>query len=68
MSVKDGWEPLCKALDVPVPEGVPYPNLNDGESFEKVFKDLAIIGLWRWAAVFSVVAVLTAGAVWWLWR
>jgi hypothetical protein len=25
---KDGWEPLCRFLDVPVPEN-PYPHLND---------------------------------------
>jgi len=27
-SVKDGWEPLCKFLDLPVPEE-PFPNVND---------------------------------------
>lgn len=26
-SVKDGWEPLCKILNVPVPD-VPFPNAN----------------------------------------
>jgi hypothetical protein len=31
-SVKDGWEPLCTFLDVPVPD-VPFPHLNDRESF-----------------------------------
>ncbi|KAK0391481.1 hypothetical protein NLU13_0982 [Sarocladium strictum] len=42
-SVKDGWEPLCKYLDVPVPmvqDGesgkmvvAPFPHLNDRETF-----------------------------------
>ena len=27
-SVKDGWEPLCKFLDVPIQDG-PFPNTND---------------------------------------
>ncbi len=31
-SVKDGWEPLCAFLGVPVPD-VSFPHLNDRESF-----------------------------------
>ena len=29
----DGWEPLCKFLDKPIPD-VPYPNCNDSETFQ----------------------------------
>ena|SRR5947207_2553645 len=29
----EGWEPLCRFLDVPVPEGRPFPHLNDRETF-----------------------------------
>ncbi|KAF3492329.1 uncharacterized protein GIQ15_01846 [Arthroderma uncinatum] len=29
---KDGWEPLCKFLEVPVPD-VPYPRVNDTSNF-----------------------------------
>ncbi|CAH8581191.1 unnamed protein product [Heterobilharzia americana] len=25
----DGWEPLCKFLNIPVPQNVPYPCVND---------------------------------------
>ena len=32
--VKDGWEPLCKFLDVPVPD-CPFPRVNDTESMKK---------------------------------
>jgi Sulfotransferase domain len=31
---KDGWEPLCELLDVPVPDA-PVPNVNDTEAFQK---------------------------------
>ena len=31
---KDGWEPLCELLDVPVPDQ-PVPNVNDTENFQK---------------------------------
>ena len=55
--VKDGWEPLCKALNVPVPEAK-FPHLNDAKSYEEVFKGFAIRGLLRWAAVIGIVSVL----------
>lgn len=32
--VKEGWEPLCRFLGVPVPEGEPFPRLNDRETFQ----------------------------------
>ncbi|KAI0427547.1 P-loop containing nucleoside triphosphate hydrolase protein [Xylaria sp. FL1042] len=31
--VQDGWEPLCKFLDCPVPKDVPFPNVNDNSDF-----------------------------------
>jgi hypothetical protein len=31
---KEGWEPLCQFLEVPVPE-TPLPNVNDTENFQK---------------------------------
>jgi hypothetical protein len=33
--VKEGWEPLCRFLGVPVPENVPFPRLNDTASFQR---------------------------------
>ncbi len=33
--VEDGWEPLCRFLGVPVPEGVPFPHLNDSRSYRR---------------------------------
>jgi hypothetical protein len=39
--VKEGWEPLCRFLDVPVPNK-PFPHLNDTEAFrERVRQMLA---------------------------
>ena len=31
---KEGWEPLCEFLEVPVPD-TPLPNVNDTENFQK---------------------------------
>ena len=44
--VKEGWEPLCTFLDVPVPDA-PFPHVNDRETMLKRFKQmrLALIGL-----------------------
>ena len=33
--VKEGWEPLCRFLDVPVPAGTPFPRLNDTAEFQR---------------------------------
>jgi hypothetical protein len=30
--VKDGWEPLCRFLDIPIPDH-PFPRLNDTDAF-----------------------------------
>lgn len=32
--VKEGWEPLCRFLDVPIPDK-PFPRLNDTEAFRE---------------------------------
>ncbi|KAL9114812.1 MAG: hypothetical protein Q9187_007405 [Circinaria calcarea] len=37
-NVKDGWEPLCRALGKEVPEGVPFPRINDGETVDAFAK------------------------------
>jgi len=38
-SVKEGWDPLCKFLGKPVPEG-PYPRVNEAQVFADVIKIL----------------------------
>ena len=55
---KMGWEPLCKFLDVPIPEQ-PFPRVNDRERMKKVmcfflFRGIAACIffpslLWEWA-------------------
>jgi Sulfotransferase domain len=34
--VTEGWEPLCRFLDVPAPD-TPFPRLNDAETFRERF-------------------------------
>lgn len=33
--VKEGWEPLCHFLGVPVPQGQPFPHLNNTAQFQR---------------------------------
>src|SRR5829696_8173711 len=33
--VKQGWQPLCEFLGIPVPDGEPFPHVNDSEAFQK---------------------------------
>lgn len=68
VDVKEGWAPLCRALDVPVPEGVEYPRLNDGKDMEDLFKAFAVEGLKGWGMVLGAVVVGMVGVGWWLWR
>lgn len=34
---KEGWEPLCNFLDIPVPDG-PFPRTNDRDEFWEIMK------------------------------
>lgn len=39
---KDGWEPLCKFLGVPVPDE-PYPHINDTASIKRDMRNLKLM-------------------------
>ena len=41
---KDGWEPLCKFLNLPIPN-VPYPHVNDTEEFRKIINTVNVVGI-----------------------
>jgi hypothetical protein len=52
-SVKEGWEPLCKALNVPIPNE-PFPRANDGQAMQEFFEGKVKLGLRRWLEFFLV--------------
>ncbi|KAH7305782.1 P-loop containing nucleoside triphosphate hydrolase protein [Stachybotrys elegans] len=64
--VKDGWDPLCKALGEPVPD-VPFPKLNDGEAIQRLSERMVLEGLRRWAVIIGGFA-LAVVAGWWVKR
>ncbi len=48
-SVGDGWEPLCRFLELPVPD-TPFPHLNDSKVFADRIIDGALLALSEWRA------------------
>ncbi|KAM5344185.1 hypothetical protein ACJ41O_012722 [Fusarium nematophilum] len=52
--VREGWEPLCQALGLPVPEDVPFPRINDGEAIEEFMKKQVTRGLIWWVTILAV--------------
>jgi hypothetical protein len=61
--VKDGWEPLCQALNLPVP-AVPFPRINDSHAIEAFAKKHILRALTRWAVILGTLTIVGASASW----
>ena len=63
---QDGWEPLCKFLDSPVPDE-PYPNVNDTANWIRIHSQLWWICLASMLGktVLAPAAVAGAAGLWW---
>ena len=48
--VQEGWEPLCKFLDVPIPDS-PFPNINNSDEVRLVFNTIKTVA---WLAIVGV--------------
>ena len=42
-NVKEGWAPLCEFLGAPVPEGRPFPFINEKKNFQRVIRLLKVL-------------------------
>jgi hypothetical protein len=62
-NVKEGWEPLCKILNVPVPD-VPFPHVNDAEAVQEIMTGFIKKALGRWLVIITTLGV-AFGSVWW---
>ncbi len=62
MDLKDGWEPLCKFLELPVPDE-PLPRANDAARAEETAREIfaRLVGLWVGGAL-AVSGLLAVGA------
>ena len=61
--VKEGWEPLCNFLNVPIPE-TEFPRLNDSKEFQKYISAMKTASLVVNTLAVAV-PVAIAGAAWW---
>uniref|UniRef100_A0A0K2VCV2 Uncharacterized protein n=1 Tax=Lepeophtheirus salmonis TaxID=72036 RepID=A0A0K2VCV2_LEPSM len=53
--VRQGWEPLCKFLDRPIPN-VPFPRANDRASMKKRISNFRLLG---WSFSFGIIGVIS---------
>ncbi len=66
MDLAEGWEPLCKFLDLPVPDQ-PLPRANDSAAAAQVAEDISQRLVRIWVGIFCTSGVFAYGA-WRLWR
>jgi hypothetical protein len=52
-NVSDGWEPLCKILNVPIPDR-PFPHNNTKTDAAKVYRSIISLGIICWIIALSV--------------
>jgi hypothetical protein len=62
-TANQGWGPLCKFLDVAVPNG-PFPNVNDRAEFQKIKANVSRGAHVILGAGAAIVAALIAGVAW----
>jgi hypothetical protein len=58
--VKDGWEPLCKILSVPVPNE-PFPRVNEKAAMKELGYAIMRYICVRWRVILGVVMVIVVG-------
>jgi hypothetical protein len=63
--VKEGWQPLCAFLGVPVPEGKPFPHLNDVATFRARIGRAALI---MHAVTYTALGLVLVLVTWLAWR
>ncbi|MDR2011874.1 MAG: hypothetical protein LBQ20_02240 [Rhodanobacter sp.] len=61
--VSQGWDPLCAFLEVPVPEGKPFPHLNDTAVFRSRIRFMQTLGCAALAAVALSLLFIAARAI-----
>jgi hypothetical protein len=66
MQLKEGWEPLCKFLSVPVPDE-PLPRANDTEAVAQIAEDVSRRLAQIWGTALGSMVVIGFGA-WRAWK
>jgi hypothetical protein len=51
--VRDGWEPLCQALNLAIPRDIPFPRINDATAIDDFAKSQVALGLKIWLTILA---------------
>ncbi len=62
---KEGWEPLCKFLGVPVPTDGPYPRSNDTNEYRNAIGKLRTYAYILVAVIFVLPILVVIPIVFW---
>lgn len=65
MELKDGWAPLAKFLDKPIPDE-PFPRVNEAAALDATIKKIFVKAGLTWLCALSVFG-LTGYAAWTAW-
>lgn len=60
--VKEGWEPLCKILDLPIPDQ-PFPRANEQAAMKELARELQWQVLYRWGMILAGLCIAVGGLV-----
>ncbi|KYK59151.1 NAD dependent epimerase/dehydratase [Drechmeria coniospora] len=63
MELKEGWDPLAKFLDAPVPKE-PFPRANDAQAFEAYARRIVVTAGLVWTGILLAIGL----AVWGTWQ
>ena len=56
--VREGWEPLCTFLDLPIPD-IPFPNVNDKRQIQAIYN---MVRLLAWSTLFTLPMLFISAA------
>jgi hypothetical protein len=58
MELSQGWEPLCRFLGRPVPEEVPFPQLNESKMLSAFQRKMRQRGVLAWLGILTTVSLI----------
>lgn len=61
--VKQGWDPLCRFLNIPVPN-VPFPRVNESADIQTAIRNMKVFS---WTAALGI-PILTLGLGYFVWK
>ncbi|CAF1384019.1 unnamed protein product [Adineta ricciae] len=56
-NVKEAWEPLCEFLHVPIPNDIPFPNINDTKYLQHIFFILKLFATFVWICILLFISI-----------